>query len=294
MTSPRGLSAVVMVVGLVSGTLADGRPVRQPPRIDGYWLLAADFHVHAFGGDGSLTPWALRREAERRGLDAITVTNHNQTYAARFARWMSGPIVLVGEEITSRNYHLIAAGIERTVNWDQPAADAIEDVHAQGGVAIAAHPIRDYREGYDDRALTLLDGAEAAHPAMHVAGLRPEFEAFFRRAREQNPGLAAIGSSDFHATPSVGLCRTYVLATEPTATGVIDAVRQGRTVASDRDGNLSGDPIYVRMVEAGGVGQRATDEADFSRWFAIACTWIGLLGLVIVGPDRSPFAERSA
>lgn len=287
MTSARVMAAAVMVTGLVAGTLADRRAVRQLPRANGYWLLAADFHVHAFGGDGSLTPWALRREAERRGLDAITVTNHNQTYAARFARWASGmsggPIVLVGEEITARNYHLIAVGIERTVSWDQPAADAIEDVHAQGGVAIAAHPTRAFWEGFDDHALALLDGAEAAHPAMHVSGLRREFEAFFRRARDHKAGLAAIGSSDFHATPSLGLCRTYLLATEPTAAGVIEAVRQGRTVASDRDGNLSGDPVYVRMVEAAGVTTRAPEGADFWRWFAVACAWAGLLGLVILG-----------
>jgi hypothetical protein len=68
----------------------------------------------------------------------IAITNHNQTLAGRLgqaAAQPSGPLVLVGEEITGRDYHLIGVGIERPVNWDQPAR-GIADVHAQSGVAM--------------------------------------------------------------------------------------------------------------------------------------------------------------
>ena len=200
-----------------------------------------------------------------------------------------GPIVLLGEEITGRDFHLIAVGIERTVDWDQSAADVIADVHAQGGVAIAAHPERPFWKGFDDRALVLLDGVEAAHPGMHVdPAFGTEIQAFYRRALERNPGVAAIGSSDFHATPSPGLCRTYVLASEPTASGVIDAVREGRTVAADRDGNLYGDPSLVRLVAAARDTAPRPGSADLARLFALGCTWVGLLGLVIFGIFRTP------
>ena len=50
------------------------------------FVLAGDFHVHAFVGDGGVAPWELGREAARRGLDVIAVTNHNQLLAARLTR----------------------------------------------------------------------------------------------------------------------------------------------------------------------------------------------------------------
>ena len=124
--------------------------------------------MHAFVGDGGLAPWMLQRQAARVGLDVIAITNHNQTLAGHIGRWAarrsSGPMVIVGEEITGRDFHLIAVGIQQAVDWDQPADAAIDQVHAQGGVAIAAHPMHGFAEGYDERALAQLDGLEAAHP----------------------------------------------------------------------------------------------------------------------------------
>jgi hypothetical protein len=80
-------------------------------------------------------------------------------------------------------------------------------VHAQGGLAIAAHPGPQFH-GYDDDAtLAQLDGTEAAHPAGKATD-QEEFAAFFERARRLKPGIAPIGSSDFHFSPALGLCHT--------------------------------------------------------------------------------------
>lgn len=290
MRSPRGVAALVFAIGLIAGTLEDSATTRELRPEEGYWILAADFHVHAFVGDGGLAPWALRREAERAGLDVFAITNHNQVFMARLGRWLSrgspGPLVLVGEEITARNYHLIAVGIERTIDWDQPAEAALDAVHAQGGVAIAAHPYRMFWDGFNDRALTLLDGVEAAHPDVHVDHLRRrDLEAFYDRARHHHAGVAPIGSSDFHVIAPIGFCRTYVFAREHTEAGVIDALRQGRTVAVDGRGNVHGDPEFVRRVVAhrARTTQVASSRALLWRRFAVACAWIGLLGMVVLG-----------
>jgi hypothetical protein len=154
MRNKRILATLVLAAGIALGTLADRTPSREPITIEGYQVLSGDFHVHAFVGDGGIAPWMLQRHAARVGLDVIAITNHNQTTAGRLGRWAaegsSGPLVLVGEEITGRNFHLIGVGIEQPVNWNQPARDAIADVHTQGGVAIAAHPLPGFAEGYDE------------------------------------------------------------------------------------------------------------------------------------------------
>src|SRR5918993_514770 len=78
MTAARFAGIALIASAVAAGTLLDVRRPRQIPRHGEYSVLQADFHVHAALGDGGVAPWELRREAERRGLDVIAVTNHNQ------------------------------------------------------------------------------------------------------------------------------------------------------------------------------------------------------------------------
>lgn len=286
-------SALLVVVGIGVGTAGEVS-LRSPPRqAEGYWILATDFHVHGFPGDGALAPWALRREVERAGLDVFVLTNHNQVWAGRLARWLAGasdgPIVLVGQEVTARGFHMTAAGIEERVPWTAGPAAAIRAIHAQGGIAIANHPESPrYITGYDDEALALLDGVERVHPVIEAFPDREAvFARFFRRTQQLNPGVAAIGSSDFHFDGVPGRCRTYVLARERTVAGVLEAVRAGRTVAADQAGRMHGPPDMIRIVEAAGGFVPAPAAPDRRRPLPLAATWLGLLGLVVFGGRKS-------
>jgi hypothetical protein len=281
----RGLSAALVLAGLLVGSWSESIPVPAARRTAaGEWILAGDFHVHAFPGDGALPPWALRHEAARAGLDVFTISNHNRVSTARLARWMSrqsdGPIVIVGQEVTARGFHVIAAGLEERVSWETSAVDVVRAVHAQGGVAIAAHPIRRFWPAWDDEALAILDGYERAHPVIDREKERAELATFDERIRAIRPNIAAIGSSDFHWTGSIGWCRTYVLARERTAAGVVDAVRAGRTVAADRQGHLYGDPALVSAVEA--AGGFIPPPVERYRWLSIGFVWLGLLGMLVL------------
>jgi hypothetical protein len=284
--SQRSLAWLLLLTGLALGTLQGSAPRRTAFRAGGHWVLSGDFHVHAFPGDGALAAWSLRRQAQHAGLDVFAITNHNQTLAARLGRLAGssdGPILIVGEEITNPGFHLIAVGIEQPIEWDRPAAELIDAVHAQGGIAIAAHPGRRYWDGWDDRALARLDGVEVAHPSrQHNSDAARDFDAFYERVRQLNPDVAAIGSSDFHASPSLARCRTYVFAREHSQAGVLDAIRHGRTVAEDADGRLHGDPGLVRLVEARRPAG-SSDPHPAWRLLAVTCAWVGLLGLVVLG-----------
>jgi predicted metal-dependent phosphoesterase TrpH len=285
MTRLRLAAVVVLLGGIAVSTIRDTTPSRQPVRVEGYDILSGDFHVHAFVGDGGLAPWVMQRQAARVGLDVIAVTNHNQTLAGRIGRWSSsgseGPMILVGEEITGRDYHLIAVGIERAVNWDQPSAAAIDQVHAQGGVAIAAHPLRMF-QGYDARALTSLDGLEAAHPDRLDGDLGVQFAEFYQRAIALNPEIAAIGSSDFHTTGPLGRCRSYLFVRERSASGVLDAIRDGRSVGRCGRGAFHGRPELVRLVEP---YENALAPPPEDLWSALGtiAVWLALVVLALVG-----------
>jgi predicted metal-dependent phosphoesterase TrpH len=258
MTLMRGLSTAAVVAGLSAGAALDRIP--SPAAADGARaangeiLIAADFHVHTFPGDGILPPWEIGREARRRGLDAVALTSHNQLWSPWLASLAAAgpgePLILTGQEITAATFHMVGVGLEQAVDWRLPAADTIEAVHRQGGIAIAAHPVRPYWPAYDARSMRLLDGAELQHPVIEVAPeLAGELETFYKTAKAHNPRLAAIGSSDFHFGAVLGRCRTYLLVREVTTDAVLSAVRQGRTVAADVAGTLHGDPEMIALVQ---------------------------------------------
>ena len=249
MISPRLAAAALLTVAIAAGTAAD-RPRRNPPvTIDGYRVLAVDFHTHSSTwSDGALTPWGLVLEAERQGLDAIAITGHDQTSDGQLGHWFSrmigGPIILRGEEIIAPKYHLIAAGISETISFRQSAVSAIDEVHRQGGIAIAAHPGPDWWAGYDDEAMRSLDGAEICHPTIYaVSEAQADYERFAARAP-----VAAIGSSDFHGLGMMGLCRTYVFARDSSEQAIIDAVRAHRTVVYGLDGKAYGDQALAQLA----------------------------------------------
>ena len=276
--------------GVALSVLADPVIRRELPRHGSYLVLAADFHVHSFPGDGGLTVWDVAAEAERRSLDVIALTNHNTTMPWRLAQMFSPPssgaLVMAGAELTSAHFHMATIGVRSPVAWRQSASAAARDVQAQGGVAIAAHPVPPIDRGLDAAALDAIDGFEAAHPLMHTSedGNR-DLAAFRQRAQSSSRRLAAIGSSDFHFFAPVGICRTFLFVTERSAAGVVDAIRNARTVACDGRGDTYGPPDLAAAV-APECRRVATAPALGSTWFTTVTTsiaWLGFAGLVFVG-----------
>ena len=245
------VAAVLFAAAAVAGTWLDARaPVRRPATS----ILVADLHVHPYPGDGSLPVWELQHEAARRGIDVIAITGHNNRLGLEIGRLVAldpgGPIVLPGQEVTTSGFHLTAVGTQHLVDWRLPAVEAIAAVHAQGGVAIAAHPVPGSWRERDPEVLAALDGAEMAHPSVsRFSTSRDLFQAFFREVQSVNPDVSPIGSSDFHMVAPLGLCRTYLLADERSAAAALDAIRSGRTVARDARGLLYGTPDHVARVE---------------------------------------------
>jgi hypothetical protein len=280
---PRTIAAFVLLVGILIGTAVDRSPRREPVRSGEYLILAGDFHVHASPGDGSLTPGELRDEAVRAGIDVFAVTNHNQFLAARrvarLAPSADAPIVIPGEEITDRNYHLIAVGIHEVVRPGSEVAPVVAEIHAQGGVAIAAHPGRAFA-WQDGSTLSAIDGTEVAHPE-HEEKYRRQYLETFARARRVNPHIAPIGSSDFHNTPELGECRTFLFVRERSVAGVLDAIRAGRTVAENERGELFGDPSLVERIRQMPPRGR-TDPHPAWRQLSVALAWVGLAGLLFL------------
>ena len=116
-----------------------------------------------------------------------------------------------------------------------------------------------------------------------------EVEEFYQRTLARNPAVAAIGSSDFHTSATMGGCRTYLLVRERSEGGVIDAIRDGRTVGRcgrDRRGRpeqLRGTPELVRLIEPYRDALAPPREDVLSKMTTFG-VWLSLVVLALVGP----------
>jgi hypothetical protein len=177
-------------------------------------------------------------------VDVIAITNHNHNLALRIGQRLGlvaeYPIVIPGQEVTTRSFHMVAVGVTAMIDSGLSAREALDAIHAQGGVGIAAHPFAASWRDADVEALRRLDGAEVAHPASRMRPeWGPELREFFQRARAVNPDLAPIGSSDFHGG-RVGHYCTHLTVDDVSRDGVLAAIRHGRTVAFGPEQRMCG------------------------------------------------------
>jgi hypothetical protein len=110
------------------------------------WL---ELHAHSWYSKGTIlgeesvdSPIQMVREARRKGLQGIAITDHDS-----FKSWESLKklkfddfIVIPGEEIYTKQGHLIALGISEEIKPKQDVLETIDKIHSQGGIAIAPHP----------------------------------------------------------------------------------------------------------------------------------------------------------
>jgi hypothetical protein len=255
--------------------------------VDGYQILAADFHNHSFPGDwATLAPWDVIFEARRENLDVIALTSHNHVWAGQLGHWMAhfigAPLVIEGEEIVgpAPHYHLLAIGIHSTIDWRKSAADAIDEIHRQGGVAIAAHPVGAFSLGYDSAAMMQLDGAEVLHPMVYqIDRWAAELRDFYSSGT-----YAAIGDSDYRGLGQAGICRTFIFVRGRSERGVLDAIRERHTVVYGQ-GRYYGDPKLIELAKQRQLSLDA--EGPFVNRFSAFRRIAGGLGLcmmILLGP----------
>jgi hypothetical protein len=285
-----------VLVGVAGGFAFDADAPRPAEERAGFRVLQGDFHMHTRFSDGVVSPCDLVLLARRRGLDVIGVTEHNSVFPAKIARACASvvaeaPIVVIGEEVTTLNLHLLALGIESDVDARAAPSEIVAKVHAQGGVVVAAHPTRRYHEALspicDD-----IDGIEVVHPmAYRGEGGIGRWADIVELARGPcGEGKAMIGNSDYHAGSVLGLVRTYVFVSDVSASGVVEAIRARRAVTFAPDGSAFGPPDLVDALVTEPLAARPTDYAYEARgWLdriSRALGWLGCAGLFVVGFGR--------
>src|SRR5207245_10862753 len=118
----------------------------------------------------------------------------------------SGLHVIVGEEVTTLDGHVVGLFLRELVRRGMSARDTIQAIHEQGGLAIAVHPFRHPgREGV--AALACSDPFDAVE--ILNGAPTPRARAANRNAtRLQLKGKTRTGGSDAHIKEMIGACST--------------------------------------------------------------------------------------
>ncbi|MCB5911267.1 CehA/McbA family metallohydrolase [Streptomyces pinistramenti] len=242
--APQGLAYEITV------TLRRGAPGRTPAPVypperargRGRAWYRGDSHLHSVHSDGGRTPAEIAALAREAGLDFLNTSEHNTTSSHRAwaGLWGDDLLILTGDEVTTRNGHVVAMGTDpgTFIDWRYRARDNAFGRYARairraGGLVIPAHPHAPcigcgWKFGLADAdAVEVWNGPHTPDDDIALAEWDNALVAHARGERDR--WLPAVGHSDAHRDPDVvGLPQTVVLADDLSRRALQDGIRAGR------------------------------------------------------------------
>ncbi len=131
-------------------------------------MIKCDLHIHSkYSFDSLADPKKIVGKAIERGLGCIAIADHGNIRGSIEAREYIKAgnlpiIIIVSEEVKSKSGDILALNIKESIPDHIPAREAIDEIHRQGGLAVAAHPFGlwcGFTEPLE-KYLGLLDGIE--------------------------------------------------------------------------------------------------------------------------------------
>ncbi|HEY3384144.1 MAG TPA: PHP-associated domain-containing protein [Vicinamibacterales bacterium] len=278
--------------------------------------LKADLHVHSFHSgftstlrmfrslDCYSTPEEVYRRAKARGMDVVTITDHDSINGCLelLDRHPDAPDILVGEEIECRlpdtgiRVHLGAFGLSERIHRDvQPLCGDVREaaafLRAHSVGLVLHHPFHFFRGEmpvgrYLEDLLPLVHAVEARNGTM-LPG-HNETVARLVAARAQL-GLGQTGGSDAHVLSHVGDSYTNASGMKPEpmagmaltpAAAFLDSLKRGETRAAGRHGTPGRFAFEIYGVVfnywGGLLGLRRSGLSAGERLSGLGCSLVSL------------------
>ncbi len=237
-----------------TATLKKRRQMTQQQAYHEGKLGRADLHMHSTYSDGIGTiQQVLAYAQEQTNLDVIALTDHDVIDGSLRARdlWAQGNYrfdFVVGEEVSTQSGHLLALFIEKRIPPRLSMEESIDLIHAQGGLAVVAHPLNQlFRHSCPRSVLdrikasesVWLDGIETWNASF--CGIYANRVAM--QSNRESYGWPELGNSDAHTLSAIGSGCTWFAGSN--ALDVRAAIEQGETAPG---GKMWGMHDYLRLA----------------------------------------------
>ncbi|MEV8568306.1 CehA/McbA family metallohydrolase [Streptomyces sp. NPDC051322] len=272
-TAPAGLSYTVTVTLRFGPAPVTPEPVYPPVRARGRgraWYRG-DCHIHSVHSDGKRTPAAIAALARAAGLDFINTSEHNTSsgHSAWAGLWGDDLLILTGEEITTRNGHVLGIATDHGtwVDWRYRARDNrfghyAREIRRAGGLVVPAHPHAtcigcNWKFGFGEAdAVEVWNGPYTVDDEVSVA----DWDNTLVSGAGWTP---AMGNSDAHRDPDrVGLPQTVVLADELSREAILAGIRAGRSYIAESSAISLAFGASGGRARHAGIGERLRVPAD--------------------------------
>jgi hypothetical protein len=193
-----------------------------------------ELHSHSWYSKGKIlgeesvdSPIQMVKEARRKGLQGIAITDHDS-----FKNWnplknlkFNDFVVIPGEEIYTKQGHLIGLGITEEIKPKQDVLETIDKIHSQGGIAIAPHPFDIGRFGIGNFA-KYADAIEIFNSGNmdRISNLRAK--KFAKKVRKP-----AVVGTDAHMKEVIGRSATKLQA-DFDLDSILKAIKNGKIMAT--------------------------------------------------------------
>ncbi|MCU0494561.1 MAG: PHP domain-containing protein [Chloroflexaceae bacterium] len=198
----------------------------------------------------------LAHAADHTDLRVIAITDHDTIAGALEARRLApayGLEVIVGEEVSTADGHLLVLFLEQCLPPGRPAAETIAAAHAQGALCIAAHPYDWMVPSLGRRGLAARCASEWPLDAIEAFNASLTLPANNGRAllETERLGLASVGGSDSHHVATIGTGYTHFPGL--TAADLRRAIVQRQTQAGGTGWNLRHHVEIVALLARRGL-----------------------------------------
>jgi predicted metal-dependent phosphoesterase TrpH len=196
--------------------------------------LHIDLHIHSLNSGDSFISLddAIRRCREEK-LDGFAITDHDALTSVPSSKLRGqGIFAIRGMEVTALGAHILALDVSEPVQPGLSMEETVDRIHAQGGIAIVAHPYSILKTWVNSQEVEKagFDAVEVANAAQFPYGYM----------LKRNTGLAErlelpqTGGSDAHIPRTIGRAYTIFEAETRDVEGALHALRDGDTEARGR------------------------------------------------------------
>ena len=194
--------------------------------------IKADFHIHsAFSPDGRSSLGDMIDKAQKAGLDAIAICDHNECteYGGE-----CGIVLIKGVELSTEAGHILGLFLESPLDIEKlrggvftiKTDKAIEAIHEHGWIAVWAHPFAPQVLAGEKMDGVPVDAIESANGR---AELKRRGSNEMARKLAERRGIVCLGDSDAHHVSEIGNCYTDIECDTLDADSIKAAVLAGKT-----------------------------------------------------------------